>query len=170
MPQPPTQFVAYHGSASMAQPTVFREFRNMDFGPGFYMATDPYDALGYGHCVHEAVVRLQSPIVLSMDTPVAPELQQWLQRVMGIDDENLEFYEHPTVGVFELAKTLVEMRLISTAKLVAALQRMGFDGIYIESAVVTSTHPTMTPRGDYIALWSPSQILSWTRVCLTENT
>lgn len=154
---------AFHASNSYmpTPPKEFRPFRSMDFGPGFYMATDCEDALRYGPHVHEADVRLDNPVVMS-NKGFDPALLAWFKKALHIDDDSLSFYKNPIVGVFDLAKTLVDVGQISPASLVRALQKKGYDGILAEADVIAAHFPEMKrTRGAYVAIWAPDQILSW---------
>lgn len=170
-PPPGKTFTAYHASTQkFDRPTEFRAFRNMDFGPGFYMATDAADTESYGLHLYEAEVRLENPIVISPDVPVDPELLRWFQRVLKIDDDHLEFYDNKLVGILDLLKMLVEMEETDPRKLIAVLQKKGYDGIYVDGSVVGAHHRDLPAlQGDYLIIWSPDQILSWKEVRRLER-
>jgi hypothetical protein len=162
-PPPSTKLTAYHGAKRpMAQPTEFREPRNIDFGPGFYMATAPEDAARYGSVLYRAEIELKNPILLTDNDD--PELLAWFQRVLRIGDENLEFYDNPMVGIFDLVKVMIQSDTLSGKKLIAVLQRKGYDGIYVDKNIVAEYHEGMAVDGDYVVLWSPDQVLSWEKV------
>jgi hypothetical protein len=159
-------FTAYHASTSgmVDKPTEFRGSRGMDYGPGFYLGTDPGDLTLYGDRLYEATVRLENPIVISHDEPPDEELLGWMKRALRIDDEMWadmqEDYPHPMVGAFSMALTLMQMGEISPARLIAALQKRGYDGVYVDGQIVNE-HQNMGLKGDYLTVWSPEQILSW---------
>lgn len=161
-PPPAREFTAYHASvAGMPQkPTEFRSYRGMDYGPGFYLGTDPADLWHYGDRVYEATVRLTNPIVISHDQPPDGEVLGWLKRALRLGDEDLEDYVHPLVGVFALAGVLAETGEIDPRRLVAALQKRGYDGVYVDGDVVNE-HQSMDLRGDYLTIFSPEQLLTW---------
>jgi len=161
--EPNPSLTAYHGTkAPMEQPRAFRDFRGMDFGPGFYLSTSAEDADWYGHYIYEAEVALERPLRLTAedyDQETVERLQRWLR----ISDEDLGFYAHPMVGIFVLAATLMDIGMLTPAELVAALQGRGYDGVLVDQEVINEA-TKVDAKGDYVILWSPEQIASWERV------
>ena len=161
---------AYHASMNgiPEAPREFRSFRGMDYGPGLYFGTDPQDLLLYGDRLYAADVELNNPLVISQDEPPDDQLVKGLQKALGIDSDMLRDYPHPLVGIFSLAKELHDMGELRFEDLIADLQEQGYDGVYVDGAVVNE-HQGMDLKGDYFAIWSPEQISSWSEVSLTPN-
>jgi len=160
---PPSKtFTAYHArNGRIDRPTEFRAFRNTDFGPGFYLATEASDVENYGANLHTATVQLENPIVVSNDS-IDHELVAWLQKKLGVDDYYLEEHPHPLIGIFDAAKMLFDMDMLTPQKLIAMLQKRGYDGIYIDGTLVNAHHTSLDKLdGDYLVVWEPEQLLTW---------
>lgn len=172
-PGRPGKYVGYHGAARrFDRPTDFGKLRNLDFGPGFYFATDRGDAAGYGSNVYRVEIELKNPIFILFDE-VDEALVKRLQRALRIDDEAMSFGRedgaHPIAYIFELVRTLVEVGQISPKGLRDYLVKIGYDGAIVDPEVVNDAHRRAgSSKADvahsyYIAVFSPEQILSWER-------
>ncbi|RLB37261.1 MAG: hypothetical protein DRH30_13500 [Deltaproteobacteria bacterium] len=160
LPNPVPKLTAYHGAhVPMSQPTAFRDFRNMDFGPGFYLSTSPDDAREYGAHVYRAEVDLKNPVMVTDDYD--PVLLKWFQDRLRIRDENMQFYDNPMVAVLDLMKQLSDSGQLNPKAIVSELQVKGYDGIFIDRKVVSDHHDDTAPSGHYVAVWSPDQITTW---------
>jgi hypothetical protein len=150
----------YHATAARMDraPTEFRAFKGIDYGPGFYFATDPRDTAYRGRFVHEAEVELNNPIVFSATKTDETALRRF-KRAFSISDEDLSHDGPPLVQAIGLVKTLVDMGMYSAAQIHKWMMKLGYDGVYVENNVLTprlkGTH------GDYFAIFTPQQILSW---------
>ena len=164
LPNPAPKLTAYHGAHTpMSRPTFFREFRNTDFGPGFYLSTSSDEAGKYGAYVYRAEVDLKNPVMVTEDYD--PGLVRWFQDKIQIRDENLQFYDNPMVAVLDLMKQLIDSGQLNPKTIINELQTKGYDGIFIDKKVVGEHHDSMkTPSGHYAVIWSPDQITSWDTV------
>lgn len=171
-PPSSTRLVGYHGTRRpMERPEVFKG-KGMDFGPGFYFALDPQDALSYTDMyqplVYQAEVELKNPIVISHETPVDKALAARVMKALGGGLEDVEpFYDHLMVGVFEMVRALVSVGTVRADAFRAFLQKLGYDGVYVDRDIVQERMDdgggSQQIHGDYIAVFSPEQILSWER-------
>jgi len=153
VPNPAGTFTLYHGThARFDKPTEFRVTRGgADYGPGFYMTTDPREAAEYGRYVYVATVKLESPLDLLEDDP---EALKKLQRGLKINDEDLEYADNKTLEALRLAALVYSQTAIRNF-----LMRLGYDGIYAEHRLVE--HPRTDVASDFVSVLSLEQILSW---------
>jgi hypothetical protein len=157
------RFVAYHGTVrEMDRPAQFRDPRSMDFGPGFYLATEAADARSYGPWVYRTEIDLRNPVVLSR-AQYDSALVARLKRALRMTDDDLRFHSNPLVGIFDMAKELYSMGAVRPRALISVLQKWGYDGIYVESGAIEDHHKMQT-AGDYVVIWEPEQLLTWERV------
>jgi hypothetical protein len=157
---PAGTFTLYHGSYSpFEKPTEFRDSRQgADYGPGFYMATDPREAAEYGYYVYAATVALKRPLDLLDDDP---DVLKRLQRGFRVDDEYLQDDSNKLLAVLRLAGAAYSQSAIRKF-----LIRLGYDSIYVDRRLIEVSR---TDAGsDYVSVLSPEQILSWKRVSIEE--
>jgi len=138
----------------------------MDFGPGFYLALSPKDAIQFGTFLHKARVKLEKPVVVGEGYD--PELVAWFKKALRITEDDLSEYDNPVVGVFDLFGALVESGLHKPSALVSALKKKGYDGVYVENSAIEQTGMSGV-ENDYVVVWEPDQILEWELVPLAEN-
>jgi hypothetical protein len=150
---PAGTFTLYHGSHTrFDKPTEFRQSRGgVDYGPGFYMTTDPREAAEYGRYVYVATVKLENPLDLLEDDP---EALKKLQRGLRIADEDLEHADNKTLEALRLANFVYSQKGIRNL-----LMRLGYDGIYADHRLVE--HPRTDVASDFVSVLSLEQILSW---------
>lgn len=160
---------AYHGSMDLERRPTGIKNRVYDFGPGFYFALDADDARGYSSRVSVAEIALSNPIVFSPDDD-NPELARKILKALGMRDVDIEdSFEilkdsfgrvgHRLKYAFSIAMTLADVGTISGHRLLGFLQKLGYDGVYVDPRVLD-----VGARDAYVAVYSPDQILSWERL------
>jgi hypothetical protein len=152
----------YHGSDVLdRRPTSIRD-RVYDFGPGFYFALNADDARGYNPFVNVAEIALSNPLVFSPDDD-NPVLARRILKALGMRDVDIEdtfgLVGHRLKYAFSCAMTLADVGTISGHGLLKFLQKLGYDGVYVDPRVLD-----VGARDAYVAVYSPEQILSWRRL------
>jgi hypothetical protein len=155
-------FTAYHATLRrFEKPTDFLNMRGIDYGPGFYLACDLRDTSTYGQVVYKAKVVLDRPVIVSK-LRYDQNIGEKLRKALRIKDEDLSFYDSRMAGIFDLAKVLIEMGSVSRESIIRFIKSHGYDGICVE--------PSVTGKGAYIVIFSPTQILSWDLVPTGSST
>lgn len=162
------RMIVYHATKkAMAKPDKFF-LRNMDFGPGLYFSTEPQDTLTYGTRIYRAEVQLNNPVVVGLNVLPDPKFVKAMQRALKIDDESLGFSDNVIAEIFGLARTLIDAGMISGEKFRQYLIKLGYDGVVINNDFLRG-YIGENVKGDYVALFNPSLIISWQEIDVAER-
>lgn len=157
--------VLYHGTQkTMNKPDQFF-MKVIDFGPGMYFATKPEGSIRYGSVIYRADVTLNNPIVVGGGVPADPSVVARLLRGLRISQREFD-EQHDGVNefvtIFTLAKLLIDLGEISAKSFQSFLMKIGYDGVIVKNDILRKTNSVSGDYdGDYVAVFSPSQIHSW---------
>lgn len=156
--------IAYHGtSKNMEKPDKFF-MKVFDFGPGLYFSTNPLGAVSYGPVVYKAEITLENPIVLDAqkdDKDLALKISKGAKIWDYIEMEQPDHYLLATIKFIAQA---IQDGVFSGTAVQNYFKKLGFDGVYVSNNVVVSTNSGGRKDGDFICLFSPSQIISWEKM------
>lgn len=150
------KYTAYHATyKNFPKPTTFdfAKMQGMDYGPGFYLALDPRDTKRYGWNLFQVEVELKNPVRLTKGS-FDRALTGKLTRALRIDESDL-FESNKLLQIMQLLKTLFQTEILSVKGFIAFMQKLGYDGIYVDPSITGNT------IGAYIAVFSPEQIMTW---------
>jgi hypothetical protein len=177
---PAGNIVGYHGtSREFGKPTavISSHTKRINFGPGFYFATDEADAASFGSTVYRADLVVERPLnVYRSNNAREDPVMLRIQRAFKLSDEDAYSFEepdrHPMRILMEKAELLIDVGVMSAGGILKFLQKIGYDGIIIDRDIINyelkkgvvimgeEVLPTRM-RGDFVVVFSPEQILTW---------
>ena len=174
----------YHGTSKhLEKPTsvVGSYTKRLNFGPGFYFATEEEDAAEFGSTVYRAQLIVERPLAIykSNNDRTDPVMLR-IQRALKLSDEDAYSFEepdrHPMRILMDKAELLIDIGLMSAPPILKFLQKLGYDGIIVDRDIINYEWKNNRPlsfgedfqptqmRGDFVVVFSPEQILSWEKV------